>query len=137
MTMSAYIVEHKTINTIVSWLADELRRNPFLREKANKFKVDVESAGWEKQLAQAMYALNVSAVNQRYNEKNTPHGFVYQPVFYRSRIAAFKSLQCWKYQCTEGTIPETNLYQYVEELEKQIAINMVIALPQYDEAAWG
>jgi hypothetical protein len=137
MRMSAYVVENKTINTIVTWLADELRRNPFLREKAHTFKVDVESVGWKEQLAKAMFALNVSAVNQRYHEQHTPNGFLYQPVFYGSRIAAFKSLRCWKYQCTEGNIPETNLYQYFEELEKQIAINIVIELPQYEEAQWG
>jgi hypothetical protein len=137
MRMSAYIVGNKTINTIVTLLADELRETPFLRERAQAYKVDVVSIDWKDRLAKAMLALNVSAVNQRYDEENAPHDFIYQPVPYGSRIAAFKSLQCWKYQCTEGNIPETNLYKFFEELLELIAVDIVTALPEYERAAWG
>jgi hypothetical protein len=135
--MSAYIVEATTINRIVTLVGDEFRKNPFLRDTAKQFTVDVVREGWKQRLAQAMYDINVEAVNQRYNEENTRKDFVYTPVPYGSRITAFKSLQCWMYQCKEGTVPQTSLYRYFEELKKQIAINIVMDLPEYDKAQWG
>jgi len=48
-----------------------------------------------------------------------------------------KSLQCWKYQCSEGDIPETKLYQFFEEVEHHLALKIVINLPEYDKATWG
>jgi hypothetical protein len=137
MLMSAFIVENRTINTIVTGLGHEFRKNSSLRRVAEKFRIDVESNGWEQRLAEAMYQLNVEAVNQRYNEKNTSQKFVHNPYPYHSRIAAFKSLQCWLYQCSEGNVPETTLYHYFAELEKELAISIVINLPQYEQAQWG
>src|SRR3989442_749976 len=117
--MSAYVVEQTTINKIVSWLRYEFLRSSFLRRIADKYHIDVEGADWEQRLGQAMYALNCDAVNQRYDEKKSVETFVYTPKPYGSRIAAWKALQCWLYQCDEGTIPQTKLYHYFEEIEKQ------------------
>lgn len=141
MRMSAFIVGITTINTIVTLLSDELRENPsfkhFFQEQARKYNVDIVSDDWKEKLTKAMHALNVSAVDQRYNEKNALDTIVYSPVPYGSRIAAFKSLQCWMYQCAEGDVPETDLYKFFEEVEKQIAISIVIGLLAYDKAKWG
>ncbi len=60
--------------------------------------MDVENSGWEQRLAQEMYALNVAAVNQRYNEQQEAPKIVYSPYPYTSRIAAWKALGCWLYQ---------------------------------------
>jgi hypothetical protein len=135
--MSAYIVEDTTINKVVTWLVYELIKNPYLRRDAGKFKVDMEGNGWEQRLAQAMHDLNVEAVNQRYHEENPFDKFVYRPEPYGSRIAVFKSLRCWKYECTEGTVPEMNLFKYFGVVEKHLAVDIVTDLPAYAQATWG
>src|SRR5437870_4242272 len=110
--MSAFLVEKTTINNIVSWLRQELLHHSYLRPVAERFGVDVVSDGWEQRLAQAMYALNSEAVNQRYDEKNAVPEIVCDLSPTSSRIAGWKALGCWLYQCSEGTIPQTKLYQY-------------------------
>ena len=135
--MSAFIVEPKTINLIVTWLDYEFRKDPYLERIAKEYQADVVSAGWQQWLAEQMYLLNVQAVDQRYSEQNEVSAFVYSPFYPSVRVAAFKSLQCWLYQCTEGTVPETWLYKFMRELEEQLAIKIVMALPSYDEADWG
>src|SRR5436309_1964604 len=101
--MSAFIVEPTTIHKIISWLRHEFRQSSYLRKIAENYQIDVESDGWETRLGQAMYALNIEAVNQRYNEINQTQEYVFVLYAYASRIAAWKALGCWLYQCTEGT----------------------------------
>lgn len=135
--MSAYVVEKTTINNIVSWLSHEFLHSSHLRSIAERFGFDVESYGWEDRLVKAMYALNIEAVNQRYHEQNQIEEIVYSPYPWVSKISALKALSCWLYQCSEGNVPQTKLYQCLAEIEKQIALNIVMDLPEYEQANWG
>lgn len=135
--MSAFIVQKTTINKILSWLGREFLNNRYLQELARQFGVDVVSDGWEQKLAKEMYSLNVTAVNQRYKEKNPVSEIVYSPCPYSSRIAAWKALVCWLYQCSEEDVPQTKLYRFFEEIEKQTACCIVRDLPKYEQASWG
>ena len=47
-----------------------------------------------------------------------------------------KSLQCYLYQCTEGSIPETALYKALKELENIITYYIVTHTPEYKKAIW-
>src|SRR5260370_19625905 len=136
MIMSAFVVKQTSINKIISWLRHEFLENSSLRLVARQFGVDVESEGWEQRLAEAMYALNIEAVNQRYSEKNSLPEIVYSLYPYTSRISAWKALRCWIYQCSEVSVPETNLYRYFAEIEKQTALHIVMGLPAYAHAEW-
>ncbi|MGZ6278103.1 MAG: hypothetical protein ACXWPP_05495 [Ktedonobacteraceae bacterium] len=131
------MVEPTTINKILSWLSHEFRENAWLSQVADRYKIDVKTTGWEQRLGQAMYALNIQAVNQRYHEHQPVEAFVYSPYPYLSRIAAWKALGCWLYQCTEGTVPQTKLYQYFQEMEKVTALSIVKNLPEYEKSGWG
>ena len=142
MDMSAFMVEDKTINSVVTWLKREVQRNHFaLSFLAREYGVDLESAGWDAKLAQAMFQLNCDGVNARYGkgeaEKFRPLNFTYKPEIPYSLVQVLKSLQCWKYQCSEGEVPETKLYQFFEEVEHHVALKIVMNLPAYDKAKWG
>jgi hypothetical protein len=135
--MSAFVVEPTTINKILSWLRHEFIESSWLVGIADKYNLDVENSGWEQRIGQAMYALNIEAVNQRYKEKQPIGAFVYSPYPYLSCICAWKALSCWLYQCSEGTVPQSKLYQYFREIEKETAIKIVLNLPEYEKASWG
>ncbi len=142
MDMSAFMVEDKTINRVVTWLTREVQRNRFTLDwLAREYGVDIESAGWDEKLAQAMFQLNCDGVNARYGngeaEKFRPLNFTFQPEDCSSLVQVFKSLQCWNYQCSEGDVPETKLYQFFEEVEHHLALKIVMDLPEYDKATWG
>lgn len=142
--MSAYIVEDKTINRIVSWVDGKLQKDHvyLFRKLLKAAEVDVTEKDWPARLGISMAILNDRAVNARYGEatadkdrEGVTYRFRWEPT--SSRIQVLKSLQCWSYQCAEGDIPETSeLYKVAEEIVGYLACNIVYDLPEYDKAAW-
>lgn len=153
--MSAYIIETHAIDRFISHLAYDRdhgtpRRlywgrpfeklpNPYLiardgdPDRIPELKRDFE------RLAFDCHRLNVMAVDQRYGEKNqceyTPR---IDPNWTTSGpVQAYKSLQCFLDQCSEGDVPETPLFQAVSDYHNALARAIVDALPEYDKANWG
>ena len=142
MNMSAFMVEDKTINSIVTWLTGEVATSHCtLDQLARTYDVDLTSDKWDETLANAMFQLNCDGVNARYGEgeaeKFRPLNFTYRPEDCSSLVQVLKSLQCWNYQCSEGDVPETKLYQFFEEVEHHLALKIVMNLPEYEKAKWG
>lgn len=138
--MSAFIVEDKTILDVVNTLSI-MRNGDWLRDKVKEGGYDLETTEGRKALASDMFALNVYGVEQRYG-KGEAEGF--RPLDFRYRltlpvtlIQAYKSLQCWHYQCSEGdTADKSSLYMLMERVENILAANIVRGLPEYDKANW-
>ncbi len=142
MHMSAFMVEDTTINRVVTWLTREVTTNRFTLDwLAREYDIDLTSDKWDEKLAQAMFQLNCDGVIARYGEgeaeKFRPLNFTYKPEIYLSLVQVLKSLQCWLYQCSEGDVPETKLYQFFEEVSHHVALKIVMDLPAYDKATWG
>ncbi len=140
--MSAYIVQDTTINKVVSWIEREVWRHNFtLDQLGQKYHIDLYGDNWQKKLAEAMFQLNCDGVDARYGEgrakKDITVNFVYQPEQYFSHVHVLKSLQCWLYQCNEGDVPKSNLYKFFDEVENCLALKIVMALPEYQQATWG
>ena len=142
MNMSAFMVEDQTINRVVTWLKSEVQISRFTLDwLAREYTVDLTSDNWDEKLAKAMFQLNCDGVNARYGEdeaeKFRPLNFTYKPEGNTFRVQVLKSLQCWMYQCNEGDVPQTKLYQFFEEVENYLALKIVMDLPEYDKAKWG
>jgi hypothetical protein len=108
--MSAFIVEDKTINKIVTWLRREVFKQSFtLDQKATKYHIDLYGDMWDEKLAKAMFQLNCAGVDARYGEgtakKDRTVNFMFKPEHCLSLVHVFKALQCWSYQCSEGDVP--------------------------------
>ena len=66
--MSAFIVADNTINTIVNWLEqaiEEVYGTVSIRQKLPEQGFDTSVVGWAERLGQAMFQLNVIAVDAR------------------------------------------------------------------------
>ncbi|HVB23836.1 MAG TPA: hypothetical protein VNG51_18005 [Ktedonobacteraceae bacterium] len=142
MIMSAFIVEDKTINKVVTWFRREVYTQSFtLNELAKKYHINLISDVWDEPLAKAMFQLNCAGVDARYGngtaKKDVTIPFQFQPVAYETEVQVFKALQCWLYQCSEGDVPETKLYKFFSEIENYLARKIVMALPEYDQTTWG
>lgn len=146
--MSAYIVADTTINTILSHTnADDFRG--LLDAAAATFTLDEGERG-DADLGEAMRLLNTAAVLQRYPDCSLERGdlpgpvgadgrlpaYAYAPLLV-SAVPAYKALRCLLYQCAEGTIPTTPLYQALDALSNRWAQEIVCKLPEYDRAVWG
>src|SRR5918999_3700937 len=106
--MSAFIVADKTINYIVNWLDSALEEaygTIIIRQKLMEQGFDASESGWTERLSQAMFQLNVIAVDARYGSDKVRK---FRPLNYRyvvtesvPLVQVLKSLQCWLYQCNE------------------------------------
>jgi hypothetical protein len=136
--MSAFLVEEKTLNRILSYLDAELRRSAWLR---SKFEADlgVNLAGdWRTALGQKMWDLNQLSLGYRYADPKQELSYQFSSVSCPA-IQAYKSVQCWLYQCCEGDIPEVSkLYTFFDTVVlQQIANSIITTTPEYDQAEWG
>jgi hypothetical protein len=140
--MSAFLVEDKTINYVVNWLRRNIDQFSLIPHKLKELGFDTSVAGWAEKLGQAMFQLNIEAVNARYGsgqaEKFRQLDYRFEHTEAVSLVQVLKSLQCWLYQCTEGDAPETELYGLFDSDIQMYLMNKIItALPEYEEADWG
>ena len=136
--MSAYIVDDETINKVVSYLYS--RSIEFQHTKLHKMGYDVNVPKSCAELAQKMFDLNVAAVNARYGEDEAEKfrslNFKYG-VVPASLIEVIQALKAWKYQCTEGDVPDLALYKAMKEIHCLLCIKFVEQSEEYRGAAWG
>ena len=134
--MSAYVVEDETINLIVAYLEGNEARS-WLSDTKSKQKILTETYEQRQELAERMFAMNVRAVKARYADDKTEYGFTFWDELPPPRIQAYKSLQCFIYQCSEGDVPNDPLYIGLEAICAGLANLIVSRLPEYDKAVWG
>ena len=87
------------------------------------------------------YRMNVDAMRARYPKENYPLDLALSYTYSRSlghcsNIEALKAVNCLLYQCMEGDVPRSDLYQYLESVLTKLAFAIACALPEYKEAAW-
>jgi hypothetical protein len=136
------MVQDATINNIVNWLRREIDRLHVIPSKLKKLGIDTSAAGWERTLGQAMFLLNVNGVDDRYGDGEARK---FRQLDYRYRetesvplVQILKSLQCWLYQCSEGNVPETELYTFfATDVQLYLMSKIIERLPEYQEAYWG
>ena len=49
----------------------------------------------------------------------------------------FKAIHCLLYQCCEGNVPNSPLYDELNHAAGELAHRIVQDLPEYDKASWG
>ena len=84
--------------------------------------------------------MNIEALKSRYNDYEDMVGEVrYMPDVprFESQIQLLKSLHCYKYQCTEGKVPNCKTYKSISEYIGYIADKIATSTKEYSEAYWG
>lgn len=135
--MSAFIVEKKTIDRIVTELATDREGQHYLAKIGELLNTDINTRQkWTYTLGQALWDMNVDAVDARYNEANKP--LVYTFNFQVTRtLQAIKSLRCFLCQCSEGNVPERPLFKLMESYSRHLMYKVISDMPEYDQADWG
>ena len=144
--MSAFVVSDETLNRFLSWVYREAQTSNGITY--GSVCRTLESAGYPvanmlgvQKLGRAMFGLNCKAVRQRYEDADdsamipADYRFVLLPSI--TSFVALKALRCWHYQCCEGNVPETSrLYKLMDGVAADMALSIVNALPQYEQAPW-
>jgi hypothetical protein len=140
--MSAFVVDDTTINKVVSFLASKaMYHRHYWPMRAIEGHYDLTNDEDAHRLAHDMFELNVAAVDARYGEGEAaefrPLNFEYRSVMPPPAIVVYKALGCWRYQCSEGNVPERQLYQMMESVYNGLAHEIAHDVPAYEAAPWG
>jgi hypothetical protein len=127
--MSAFIVDSKTIDRVVSFI---------IANRQEFFSVSTRDGGNAAyRIGRLLLALNTQAVNHRYTSE---HWKVPEYEFKRVAVTdmqAYKSIGCLLYQCSEGDVPNDPDFIELSKLHDDLAHRIVTKLPAYDKAEWG
>jgi len=107
------------------------------------------------ELGKRLYNLNFDAIHQRYPDTKesgqypgpidvpVPDEFKFRLTQYspdthdqKELCTALKGLRCLIYQCSEGNVPETQLYSEMEKASNLIAYRLLDTIPEYQDAPW-
>lgn len=139
--MSAYITDDETINTVLAFIASDSDANEHIYRSLENMNLVWTGMDARWALGSMMRDLNVLAVTVRYGKDHEILeglvDYVFADVTNISRIQAYKSLQCWLYQCTEGDVTETDLFKAFARVKDKMAHKIVGDLPEYKKALWG
>lgn len=131
----------KTINRVLTWLywtpSDSIRIGYIYRQlKKAGYKLDDKETDREfNKLGQAMLKMNYDAVNSRYDEKTETTEFKMKDE--KARLTqVLKSLQCFLYQCAEGSIPKRKLYKAFKDIEVSIMSEIIETQTDYEKMEW-
>ena len=110
--MSAFIVNKRCMDNVVT--AFSLKDEEELRGK--------KTTAYYTELGKRLYVLNWDAVNQRYGtQESGTEGDAYKwsPDLDKnvSQMQLLKSIHCLHYQCSEGNVPEKELFKELDRLE--------------------
>jgi hypothetical protein len=74
-------------------------------------------------IGEILFKMNEHAVNDRYPHfpKQEAPAFRYRPLGIVSKAEQYFAISCLKYQCTEGDIPETELFKELDKLHDKLA----------------
>lgn len=132
--MSAYIVDDETINRIVSFLATDRDA----KYQIDRLAIDLSTQKAQSIFGRKLFRMNCAAVQHRYHQdKPDRDNYWFQYELCPNRMQVYKSIQCFLYQCSEGNVPDSELFKKMEDIKAWLAENIISALPEYDKAAWG
>jgi len=142
--MSAFIVEDKSINRIVAFLADcHCRGKVWLYLPLERIGFNLSEPLQVKRLAEEMATLNCMSVEGRYGEGQADkmggcQAFVHTRTspLESNKWQVLKSLACFLYQSCEGDCEENALYQALEAIRGKLSYHLVSDLPQFETAQW-
>jgi hypothetical protein len=137
--MSAFLVEKRTIDKILTHVDVKIRQSDWYKEKVEKeLGVDLNDADWRTKLGQNMWDLNQLSLGYKYGDPKEELTYEFETIPC-SPVQAYKALRCWLYQCAEGDIPEVSkLFNTFDRVLGPAWAEFIVArTPEYDEAEWG
>lgn len=136
--MSSFIVSEKCMNNIIYnlfWDHEFKRLHSILKRNGYDTDTDFDM------LAIDLYEMNKEAVKQRYNESKDsdyikiPNSFNWDKGKL-NKYQCLKSMKCLRYQCSEGNVPKTKLYKFLNDLITEWTDYILDEIPEFINADW-
>jgi hypothetical protein len=90
-------------------------------------------------IGRKLFLLNGKALCARYGSANHLRlpDFVFEKWADATPVEQFKAISCLLYQCCEGKVPNSPLYDELNRAAGELARAIIQELPEYDQASWG
>jgi hypothetical protein len=90
-------------------------------------------------IGRKFFLMNRRALGTRYGRGGHLRlpDFVFESWADATPVEQFKAMCCLLYQCCEGKVPDSRLYDELNSAAGQLAQAIVQDLPEYDKASWG
>lgn len=136
--MSAFIVSNECMQKVMHYLTKcrsfGVSSDPFFVFVGDP-RVDRKA---EIECANALFAMNAEAVNDRYAHHAPESAPTYAPGGLPvSKMASYKAIRSLLYQCSEGDVPEKALFKALERAAADLADSIIHDSAEYRAAAWG
>lgn len=148
--MSAYIVSYETLARIAETLAYKMTfpnngNAVFLNVEPIKRVLKDCYFAWNKEymadeIYKRLHAMNAAAVAERYKEEPeaTPDTMPTVRRYSDSELVELiKAIDCYLYQCSEGDVPENELYKALYDFNVSCYRYKVQSTNEYQRAPWG
>ena len=150
--MSSQLTSFESINRIATFLVDEAEFNhlsivdrslkkiffPLAAQNVNGHILLDEDA--RNELSRDLLSMNQGALRARYGEQYPAFGDSSDIEFRYTTDTLFqvlKSINFYLYQCSEGAVPASQLFQALERVKHLIEAQIINQLPGYEAAVWG
>jgi len=139
--MSCYVVGKETIDRITTlclWVNkgsySSIDFLEFVKKYRNSEEVDT-------QFGKLLLKMNIKAFNQRYEGSHKEDESIINKYSFENRTADnlqyLKTLMCFLYQCSEGTVPKMKLYKMLELLKNELAFKVIEEnIPEFEKKEW-
>lgn len=145
--MSAFMVSADCMNRVVNAVMARFNAQGPAYSFRTFAGVDLFHRTADTEIAAALYAMNRAALVARYPDTHSDGGYSDIPEYrfswvrHDSKImrfvSAYKATECLLYQCCEGDIDKTPLYQELLAFKHWLAGEIIDMLPEYEKANWG
>jgi hypothetical protein len=90
-------------------------------------------------IGRKLFLMNRRALHARYG--NGEHlrrpDFVFEKWADATPVEQFRAIRCLLYQCCEGKVPNSRLYDQLNQAAGELAQRIVQDLPDFEKASWG
>lgn len=130
--MSAFLVSDETMHIITKHITRSARTfaGVAIDEDATRREASASRIG------RLLFGMNEAALAARYGDEIQGIDYHARVIVPPTKIQALKAIKCLLYQCMEGSVPETQLYQELQRMAGGLAHEIVEALPEYHKASW-
>jgi hypothetical protein len=139
--MSAYMVNTKVMAKVVTAILlnlDQFDGESTCRVALLASPTDAQKEAGTK-IGRKLFLMNRRALRARYGcgEHLGLPKFVFEKWADATPVEQFKAIHCLLYQCNEGKVHESRLYDELNHAAGELAQQIVQDLPEYDKASWG
>jgi hypothetical protein len=139
--MSAFIVNTNVMAKVVTAILlnfDTFDGDATCRTALLAAPTDAQKAAGTK-IGEKLFRLNRRGLRARYGcgDHLCLPEFVFEKWADATPVEQFKAMCCVLYQCCEGDVPNSRLYNALNRSAGELAQSIVQELPEYDKASWG